>query len=56
MFFAAYGIEPQRLMTDNHFSYTKNVALREMLERHGIRHLLIRVRRPQTNGKVERYQ
>jgi transposase InsO family protein len=55
-FFAAYGIQPRRLMTDNHFSYTKNVALAELLARHDIRHVLIKARRPQTNGKVERYQ
>jgi transposase InsO family protein len=55
-FFAAHEIEPKRLMTDNHFSYKKNRSLRELLADHGIRHLFIEIRRPQTNGKVERYQ
>jgi transposase InsO family protein len=56
VFFAAHGIEPKRLLSDNAFTYTKNRALRELLARHGIRHLLTDPWRPQTNGKVERYQ
>ena len=56
VFFASHAVEPKRLMTDNHFSYTKNRSLRALLADHGIRHLLIRSRRPETNGKVERYQ
>jgi transposase InsO family protein len=55
-FFAAHGIAAKRLMSDNAWTYTHNRALRELLERHGIRHLLIEPHRPQTNGKVERYQ
>ena len=54
--FAKLGITPKRLLSDNAFSYRKNRSLRELLERHGIRHRFIRPRRPQTNGKVERYQ
>jgi transposase InsO family protein len=54
--FVAQGIEPKRLMSDNAFVYRHNRSLRELLERHTIRHLFIRPRRPQTNGKVERYQ
>ncbi len=38
-FFAQNGIVAQRLMTDNGFSYVKNRSLRELLARHGIRHL-----------------
>ncbi len=34
-FFAAHGIEAKRLMTDNHWSYTRNRSLRELLARHG---------------------
>lgn len=53
--FAAHGIEPRRLMTDNHWSYTRNGSLRELLHERGIRHLTTRPRRPRTNGKVERF-
>ena len=38
-FFAEHGIIAKRLMTDNGFSYVKNRSLRELLARHGIRHL-----------------
>jgi transposase InsO family protein len=55
-FYAAHGIEPKRLISDNAFVYRKNRSLRELLDRHGVRHLLIPIRRPQVNGKVERYQ
>jgi transposase InsO family protein len=54
--FTAEGIEPKRLMSDNAFVYRHNRSLRELLECRGIRQLFIRPRRPQTNGKVERYQ
>lgn len=50
------GIKVSRLMTDNHFSYTKSQALRELLRREGIRHITTQAYRPQTNGKVERFQ
>lgn len=55
-FFAAHGVEAKRLLSDNAWTYTQNRALRELLTRRGIRHLLTEKRRPQTNGKVERYQ
>jgi transposase InsO family protein len=55
-FFADHGIAAKRMLSDNAFIYTKNRSLRELLAAHGIRHLLIEARRPQTNGKVERYQ
>lgn len=55
-FYAAYGIEPKRLLSDNAFVYRHNRSLGELLAEHGVRHLFIRPRRPQTNGKVERYQ
>jgi transposase InsO family protein len=53
--FAEHGIQARRLMTDNAWTYTKNRALRELLEHRGIRHKTTRPRRPQTNGKVERF-
>jgi transposase InsO family protein len=43
-------------MSDNARTYTHSRALRALLASRGIRHLLIEKRRPQTNGKVERYQ
>jgi transposase InsO family protein len=54
-FFTAHGIVAKRLMTDNGFSYVKNRSLRELLSRHGIRHLTTQPYRPRTNGKVERF-
>jgi transposase InsO family protein len=51
-----HGIEPKRLLSDNAFVYRHNRSLRELLQAHGIEHRFIRPRRPQTNGKVERYQ
>ena len=53
--FAAHGIEPKRLMTDNHWSYTLNRSFHDLLNEHGIRHLTTQPRRPRTNGKVERF-
>jgi transposase InsO family protein len=50
------GIRPRRLMSDNAWSYVKNRRLAELLRSRGIGHLTIRPRRPQTNGKVERFQ
>jgi transposase InsO family protein len=54
-FFAEHGIVGKRLMTDNGFSYVKSRSLRELLARHGIRHLTTEPYRPRTNGKVERF-
>jgi transposase InsO family protein len=55
-FFEARGVRAKRLMTDNAFAYTKSSELRELLRAREIKHLLIQPRRPQTNGKVERFQ
>jgi len=55
-FYAKHGITPRRLLSDNAFVYRRNRSLRELLAENGIRHLLIPIRRPQVNGKVERYQ
>jgi transposase InsO family protein len=54
-FFAAHGIEVRRLMTDNHWSYVRNRSLRELLAQRAIKHLRTPNRRPQPNGKVERF-
>ena len=54
-FYAEQGISAKRLMTDNGFSYVRNRSLRELLARHGIRHLTTEPYRPRTNGKVERF-
>ena len=54
-FFDAHGIEARRLMTDNHWSYTRNRSLRQLLAERTIKHLRTPKRRPQPNGKVERF-
>jgi transposase InsO family protein len=54
--FATLGIEPKRLLSDNALAYRRNRSLRELLSSNRIEHRFIRPRRPQTNGKVERYQ
>jgi transposase InsO family protein len=53
---AEQGIEAKRLLSDNAWTYTHNKALAQLLARHRVSHLLIPYRRPQVNGKVERYQ
>jgi transposase InsO family protein len=55
-FFAAHGITPRRLQTDNAWIYTRNRALAELLTGHAITHRTIPPRTPKRNGKVERYQ
>ena len=55
-FFAAHGIHPRRLQTDNAFAYVHNASLRALLAEHGIAHRTIPPRTPKRNGKVERYQ
>jgi transposase InsO family protein len=53
-FFARYGIQVKRILTDNGSAYISTVhaiACRRL----GIRHLRTRPRRPQTNGKAERF-
>jgi transposase InsO family protein len=54
-FFAEHRIEVSRVMTDNAFAYIHSRAFRELLARHGIRHLRTKPHRPRTNGKVERF-
>ena len=55
-FYLAHGIQPKRLLSDNAFIYRKNRSLAAMLANHHVHHLFIPIRRPQANGKVERYQ
>ena len=53
-FYAAHGIQVQRVMTDNGGAYRSSVhalACRAL----GLRHLRTRPYRPQTNGKAERF-
>ena len=55
-FFEGLGIRPKRLMTDNAWCYTHSRELARLFAERGIRHLTIEPHRPQTNGKVERFQ
>jgi Integrase core domain. len=53
-FFARYGIRVERILTDNGSAYVATMhalACRQL----GIRHLRTKPRRPQTNGKAERF-
>jgi transposase InsO family protein len=53
-FYQRHGIQIQRLLTDNGSAYRSTIhAL--ACKRLGIRHLRTRPRRPQTNGKAERF-
>ena len=54
-FFASHGVRVERVMTDNAKTYVESKALAELLARLGIRHIRTRPRRPQTNGKAERF-
>jgi transposase InsO family protein len=55
-FYAAHGIKPKRLQTDNAWCYIHNRGLRELLAGHHIHHRRIPPRTPKRNGKIERYQ
>lgn len=54
--FAAVGIRVERVMTDNHWSYTKSTKLAGLLKQHRIAHKLIRPHCPWQNGKVEPFK
>jgi len=54
-FFAEHGVRVERVMTDNAWTYTHSTSLAALLGSLGIRHLRTRPRRPQTNGKAERF-
>jgi transposase InsO family protein len=51
--FASIGVKVERVMTDHGVAYTSSYW-RDDCQLLGIRHVLIPVRHPQTNGKVER--
>ncbi len=53
--FASLGVRVERVMTDNAWTYTHSPRLAALLTDRGIRHLTIRPRRPETNGKAERF-
>ena len=53
-FYAAHGIEVERLMTDNGSAY-RSIAHAVACRALGIRHIRTRPYRPRTNGKAERF-
>ena len=53
--FADLGITVEAVMTDNHFSYVNSHDFRDVLADADVRHVRIPPRRPQVNGKVERF-
>ena len=53
-FFGELGVEVERILTDNGSCY-RSRAFRASLADAGVRHTYTRPRRPQTNGKVERF-
>jgi transposase InsO family protein len=53
--FAEHGISIERVMTDNHWSYTRSRSLAALLAANGIGHKLIKPHCPWQNGKVERF-
>jgi transposase InsO family protein len=54
-FFAAHDVRIERVLTDNAFVYRRSRAWHDALDQHQIDHRRIRPYRPQSNGKVERY-
>jgi transposase len=54
-FFDQLGVTVERVMTDNAFSYRHGRAFQDLLTARRIAHRRIRPHRPQTNGKVERF-
>jgi transposase InsO family protein len=53
--YAGHGITPKRVMTDNAWTYTRSPRLNALLADNDVAHLTISPRRPQTNGKIERF-
>lgn len=55
-YFATHGISRiQEVMTDNHLSYKKSVAVRDAIDALDAKHLFIKPHCPWQNGKVERF-
>lgn len=54
-FYAALGVQVERVMTDNAWTYTHSNRLAALFSHLDIRHVRTRPRRPQTNGKAERF-
>jgi transposase InsO family protein len=54
-FFARQGVRVERVMTDNAWTYTHSRRLADLFADLEIRHVRTRPRRPQTNGKAERF-
>jgi transposase InsO family protein len=52
--FAGHGVRVERILTDNGAAYCSRAYAARLAEL-GIRHSRTRVRRPQTNGKAERF-
>ncbi len=52
--YAGHGITAKRV-TDNAWNYTHSQRLKELLASEHVKHLTITPRRPQTNGKIERF-
>jgi transposase InsO family protein len=54
-FFAAHGIAVRRVLTDNAWAYRHSTSFRAAVLASGAEQRFIRPHRPQTNGKVERF-
>jgi transposase InsO family protein len=54
-FFADHGVRIERVLTDNAKAYTESVVFQQTAAGLGIRRKRTRRYRPQTNGKVERF-
>jgi putative transposase len=59
--FRKYGI-PREILTDHCTQFVSawdrdlsHHTFKEFLDQHGIRHIVARVKHPQTNGKIERF-
>jgi transposase InsO family protein len=53
-FYAALGVNVERVISDNAFAYRHSAAFRTVIHAHGIVQKFIRPHCPWTNGKVER--